>query len=217
MIVITTYQRPRMCKRLIKQIRAQFDGEIWVYDDGSTEDYTEIRELADRYVKTRNHGKKEYWKLINRIFSDLEGVSFDYVVKLDDDLQLVDRAIPKAVQLFESLPNPKYALNILADSRLGKPSWTGIKSVKCGEYWRTGWVDMIWMANRDFFKALEWEIREPNLDIWKENPLASSQVGKQISLRLCSKGAFYQVNETLVTHGQHESQMNPIERKINPL
>jgi len=53
---------------------------------------------------------------------------------------------------------------------------------------------------------------------WDTNPLLSSGVGWQMSLRLHNKGyGMYHTKESFVSHGDHESKMNKQERVKNKL
>jgi len=68
------------------------------------------------------------------------------------------------------------------------------------------------IAGRGLGEALDWQIYPP------DPRLTSSGVGSHITRRLRAGGyQMYGVGATLLTHGDHESKMNPAERKLNPL
>ena len=65
---------------------------------------------------------------------------------------------------------------------------------------------------------LNYNIEEISKTRWVGNPNLSSGVGWQLSNRLHNLGkGMYHTKVTMVTHGNHESQMNKLERNKNKL
>lgn len=204
---IITYQRPEMFARLVQSIRSYTTDRIVAYFDGCTYEPIPI-ELVQGLATMKiyaHHGKKNWWQLVDAAFKDSwRNKEWDYFYFLHDDLVLADDFYERSQEVFESLPDC-VCLNLLADGRAGKSQWIDFEVEDCGLAWKSGWVDMIFMANREFFDRLEYRI-DPILE---ERPAGvSTGVGRQITQRLKGEG-LYQVKETLVHHGDHPSKLHP--------
>lgn len=221
-----------MLKQLLGQIKKQSEGyEITVHIHIDQMDgYEYLTQFLDnnnfKYLTFRyeHRGKPGYWKIINNAYFILKKlkIKFDYVIQIPDDIQIVDNFFKKAIEIFESIPD-KYrsCLNLLSDLTRKHPMWTPIYSklliLPKGNVFRTGWVDMCYIANRYFFDILDWRIN-PISEDWASDPQRSSGVGKQISERVFRNGTyFYQVETSMVFHGNHDSVMHPVHRKTTPL
>ena len=218
-ILINTFKREQQLKNLIKNLKSHHRIYITIVNDGSKYDIP-LNENITYIQLGKNHGKKEYWKVVNTLFKNR--VDADYYIMIPDDIIVDERFIDKAIHLWNCVNDPdKICLNLLVDkSRKGKKCWTGYEPKRrtwCGNvYWKTQWVDMCFIAERKFFNEIQM-INPINLTP-KQLKTRGSGVGGQISKRLHEKGhAMYQLNKTLVKHGQFESVMNPELRKINPL
>lgn len=214
-VLITTYNRPELLDRLLEQIPSWCN--VSVYDDGSTRPYT----LPDNiYTKCAHHGKTNYWKLVNRIFSEIP--EDDHYIMLPDDVTLEDNFFEKAVKLWENLEDKhKICLSLLLDkSWIGKPNWTNYPHrtiiYKNISYYRTQWVDMCFIAGPEFFRVLG-GIHPIPKKRWDDNKYLGSGVGQQISMRLYKRHNLYQVTESLVHHGDHVSMMNRMARRKTPI
>ena len=79
--------------------------------------------------------------------------------------------------------------------------------------WRTDWVDCIWMSDGRFAHRMG-GIAEVDGRRWEADPDKSSGVGAQITFWGNKLGwNFYQVAQSLVIHGDHESKMNPSSKR----
>lgn len=227
-VIITTYNRPKMCRRLTAELRAAAalvgrrgaDIQIAVHDDGSDLEY---RDWAATVYRHSHHGKPLYWRLVWRAFQIAKAEKWKYLVMLPDDVTLPDQgALSRMVQQYNALPGrPILCLNVLADKgRTGIQQWSRKKPQRqrlrggIGPVWEIGWTDLAFICRRNFINEalrLPWNSRV--YDARRE----SSGVGAFLSRGLYRKGRFYQVAQTLVHHGAHESKMHPDHRRRTPL
>lgn len=233
-ILITTYKRAEMLLPLLQQIncqRANHELAVICVHDGPSSGYEGIEKylksnFGNTLYSTQDHfGKSHYYRVINVLYeiakAEHEKRKFDYFIQIPDDIALADNFFEKAIRQFEIILDPKkVCLNLLNDGR-NQPGWTRQphKEVKfCHTlYILTQWVDMCFLSTSRFFELLNWKILRID-QLWASNPNLSSGVGLQISQRLFSDGNnIYQVNKTLVSHGDHESVMHPEHRRLNPL
>jgi hypothetical protein len=220
-IIITTYNRSEMLKNLLDQINTQkkdYKLKIIILDDGSTEKY----DLSDdhTYIKIfPNMGKKRFWKIINTSFKIVKNVTSKYFIYLQDDVTIVDNFFETLVNRYESINDGrKMALSFLSDYRITKPNWTGFNPIQMGEVVKTQWVELHFICEKKFFDVINYAMEPIPISRWDRDPNLSSGVGWQLSTRLHKKGfGLYHTNDTLVGHGNHESQMNKTERMINKL
>lgn len=222
-ILITTYNRQQPLELLLSDIRhyrQHYDLTVKVYIDGCTYSQMQWGDCIQAYQYEKNHGKQLYWSMIDDIFHDLRTESFDYILQFPDDIRLTPNAIPDAIIQFEAIDDPeKVCLNLKRDHR--QQCWTGIESKKVQfrhmTLWKTGWVDMLYLANRQFFKTLDYHIDPILRSRWQKNPRLSSGVGAQISHRLVqAKKGLYQAAKSLIVQQDILSQMNFIERLYHP-
>lgn len=223
-----------MLARLIDQIREQeasqgVDVRICIYDDHSDElpnltaRWSNLTagepsgdRVVDRYWRARtNHGKRHFWRIVNNALLDGYALGFDYFYLLQDDLQLRPDFFERSIRIWDGIWDPQMRIlnPLITGHREGRGLWGAEAPDRFGfdgiEVWRTQWTDCIFMAS----PKLEQEL--PSLDPvpqnrWTSNGQLSSGVGKQISRRLREAGCtIYQVTESLVHHGDHESLMNP--------
>lgn len=197
--LITTYNRQESCQRLVNSL--QGIGDITVVHDG-----TNYEIIGATNINPKIHlGKQGYWRLVNLLFRN-RGIH-KYYLMTPDDFMICDSQIANAVDIWDSIKDPrKVCLNLFTD-RIGKPCWTQLKPRDKGEVWQTGWVDMCFICEEHFFDELG-TIPPIRLN-WKDKPYMSSGVGAYISKHLYSKGLhFYQVKDSLVTpqdaHGKSE-------------
>lgn len=226
-VLIPTYNRPNLLKKLLSNLRKQakgYDVEYLVLEDaGKGEDIIG----ADYFhIKSKHHyGKKEFWKVINGLFQMvLWRERIDYVIMIADDMQICDNFFDRAIEQYEGIKDDKkICLSLfMPKGRENKANWTCVKStlVEFGQnkYYHTQWNDLCFIAKKDFLQALNFKINPIDKRRWDNAPLISSGVGQQISNRLHSLGYnMYHCFKNLVSHGTHPSMMNPVERKLNPL
>ena len=233
-ILITTYERPKKCLTLLNDI-VKNKGKnaifVTIYNDFSKKDYSEVKKFLNEnfknnyiYIKKEtNHAKKNYWKLIDEAYKLLSNQNFDYLIQLPDDVRLKTDFFNNAITQYNIIEdNKKICLNILNDeNRFGKSSWTNtiLKKVKFKSlnFFLSGWVDLCFIAEYKYLEMLNFTIYAIPSNK-NRNKISSSGVGKQISKRLFNLNfSIYQVEFSLVKHGEHDSVMNPVLRKLNPL
>ena len=229
-VFITTYERPEMLLTLLKDIYKQskdFNIDLLIIRDKGSADYKKTISYLKRYFsfnhaffEVQTHqGKKNYWQLINYGYMYLKNKSFDYLIQIPDDVRLIDNFFKVSVELYSHINDKKKAcLNILADRRRFTAQWTEIQPKQLNkDIIKTGWVDMAYISTKNYLKALNYEILPVPIS-WASNKKRSSGVGMQISQRLVSKGYnLYNVVNSLIYHGSHNSVMHPNERKQNPI
>lgn len=234
-ISITTYNRPNILLAQLKELQRQleaghYEAEILVTNDGSVRKYTKVQQylkampFQTRYDRfTSNQGKQGHWRIVNHIFSWHRKREFDLVLYLQDDCVLHRDFLTELITQWQSIKNKeKVCLNyILEKSRLGCKVWTPVypRVYNYGQYrlYRTGWFDLHFLANREFFEVLNWHVHPIPQTRWADDPTLSSGVGRQLSWRLYrQRKTMWQVTSSLATHGIHESYMNPIAREKNP-
>lgn len=228
-IGIPTFNRGEMLFRLLNQLFSQAKKSnlniyVFVYDDFSEAplDISSISLNKQKSVKiyrsTINNGKKKYWKVVNHILDELSNIDADYYFYLPDDIEISNDFFEKSISYWNSIEDSKkITINLLNDGR--DECWTKFKRVievnSKFELYRSQWVDMAMVFDK---KLLRYRVKEIPLSFWDNKPLLSSGVGAQLSKRLHAAGyGLYQVKDSLVFHGAHQSQMNPEERIINPL
>jgi len=222
MVLITTYNRPDQLRRLLADLAAEA-GPLQVlcrvYNDRSELPYRDMpagdERFAIEYIDLPvHHGKARYWQLIDRMFAELRATRSRYYMQLPDDVRLQPGFLANVIGVYEAINDPaKICLNLYLDSsRIGKPCWSrALPRIEAnGErrIFRTGWVDMIFLAEQRFFEALDYTIRPIPAERWRHNPRRSSGVGTQISRRL-AQHSFYQVRECLLRSDDSPSLMNP--------
>lgn len=225
-VVIPSFNRNQMLRFLLGRINEEalgFNVSVRVFDDGSKEP---VIESASNYpnlvnlsmVRYNNHGKKQYWQLVNHIFNYLSKTKHDLFIYLPDDIDIAQDFFKRALtQWYAIKDDKKLTLNLALDSRT--QCWTKFEryKVKFGstEVFKSQWFDMAMLFDR---KLLRYRVKSINPKIWEEKPLLSSGVGAQLSKRFHKAGySMYQVTESLIYHGDHPSMMNPEERNQNPL
>jgi glycosyltransferase involved in cell wall biosynthesis len=220
-ILITTHNRPNMLSELIDQIKIQkndYKIKIIVIDDGSNEIYNLPTDI--KYIKYYpNMGKKRFWKVIDSSFKYIKNIKSKYYLYLQDDVKIIDNFFNGLVNKYENIDDEnKICLSFLTDHRVNSSNWTNYTPIERGEVIKTQWVELHFICEKKFFECLNYSIEPIPLTRWDGNPNLSSGVGWQLSVRLHNLGkSMYHSKNTFVTHGNHESQMNKLERKKNKL
>jgi FkbM family methyltransferase len=229
-VVITTYNRPQYLERLLRSLIADAEGytvNCLIYNDRSDVSYDQIPEGNERFrLKLINlpehHGKRQYWRMVNRIFRDLEQIESRYFMQLPDDVEARPGFFSETIATYEAIINPnKICLNLYLDSsRIGKSNWTRtlpvIERHSDKHVFRTGWVDMCYIAEKRFFEALRFTVDQVPPSRWHGNPRLSSGVGQQITQRLGRYG-MYQVRDCALKSAGVPSLMNPDRPKAEDL
>lgn len=241
-VSITTHNRTGPLRRLLRQIREQERRSdvalsILLYDD-ATEGEAEMERIVKTYFRAKDvwfrfeerQGKQGFWRVWNRMLSDLKSRHFDLWFALQDDFVLDDHFFHKAIKTWRALRRydaDAVALNpLVAKGSEGENRWTGHrpKRVRLDAHrsvWHSQWIDCHLIAEKSFARALEYKIRPIDPARWAANQKLSSGVGRQMSIRLsrmcCGASNMYQVHESLVSHGGVPSEMNPEAREDRPL
>lgn len=221
-IIVTTYNRSEMLEKLLQEIHNQKKNLkilVIIFDDGGTQEIKIKYPYQKKITLYPNNGKKKYYKIINASFNVIKNVSSEYFIYLPDDVSLTDNFFDEAKRIYESINSPnKICLSILTDGRINRTNWTDFKSIDFGEYYKTQWNDLCFIAKKNFFERLDYKILPITPKRWEKNPNLSSGVGQQISMRLVSFNLeMFHTKKSLVLHGDHESKMNYHERKITSL
>ncbi len=209
-ILITTYRRPSLLSRLLKNLRVNSENYLihyFIYDD-----------------KVTRNGKKRFWNTINTLWTEVRMQHFDYYFHLQDDIIPCSDFINRTLSIWHGIKDPKkICLNLFLDRhRAGAKVWSDQKpSIEYFEDLRvlkTQWTDMIFFCEKSFFEKLEWRINPISVERWKRKAPLSSGVGAQISRRLQEMdSSLYLVTDSLVEHFGSESRMNPEVRPKEPL
>ena len=232
-IYIKSYNRASSAINLINDIernRKEFDIKVFLVNDCSSEDYTEVKSLLDDYNWeykrfNKNHGKKDAWMVSDFIYSDVKNKNSKNFMVFSDDIRLCDNFFNEALERWNSiLDKNKASMVLIKDSGRDRgmgpgPCWTGVSPNKINEeVWLTGWVDELFIAERNYFENLNYSVPPINKDRFRKNPKISSGVGRSNSIRLRNIGKnMYCVDKSLAVFINCNSEMNPMERVDNPL
>lgn len=224
-VLIPTCERPDLLARLRESINrksALFTQFTSIFEDTDKARCEENGFDYTYYMTGKRYGKERFWELVNFMFSKL--IEADYYFFMGDDMSLCESFFEKAIMAYDNIEDEKkICLSLyMPKGRESKPNWTNVVPVRIKfkgvEVLKTQWNDLCFVAKKDFFEALEYRINPISYKRWAKDPLRSSGVGEQISHRLHKAGySMYHTIESLVTHGDHPSIMNPVERKLNPL
>ena len=211
MIVIFSYNRPNMLMSLLKELQGK--DEIIVMDDGSDYDPFPYVEYCD-YYRSEHMGKEGFWAQWQSALYLCNDSGHDWFVFLQDDLKGV--RYDKLREVTENLDT--FAFNVVNMGR--DRGWTRLpwinKRVGDLRCQKMGYVDCIFATNRNTLDLLDWTIH-PVAASRFINPLISSGVGQQLSRRFAQLNVpMYLPRKSLAYHGDHESEMHPIERKRTP-
>jgi hypothetical protein len=217
---VTTFNRPEMLRALLDDLHHQGDGidlRVDVYDDGSSADYGFVQQYQSvTYHRRRfNGGKPEFWQLMQYVLDRIRSVHADYYINLQDDVRLVPQFFRRAMAQFAAIQDQhKICLNLHVDPRrAGRECWTRVAPIErrfgSAQFWQTQWCDLLFIAERRFFEALDFRVQPVSRARWEKLPELSSGVGEQWSWRLHRAGYhLYQVRDSLVKHGEHPSQLH---------
>ena len=209
MIVIFSYNRPEMLKRLIEECPEK----PIVIDDGSDFDAMPFVGMCE-FHRLNHKGREGFWANWHYALQRCKDSDDEYFTFLADDFHSVD---------WETLARFKrekpFAYNLLNDGRTQcfiacKPvdkDFFGIPSIQ------VGFTDCGYHCNRSALEVLDFSM--PPVDpVRFENPEMSSGVGAYQSTQFFINGvAMFIPKKSLVKHGDHPSMMHPELRKKTPL
>lgn len=196
---ITAYDRPEMLKQVVERFQ-EFDIEPIIYEDGVTHPH---------------RGKKGFWKTWDEILKDCKENEADlYIFTQDDCMNLDFERLREYHKRFKYEP---YTFHLINDG--SHQRWGGFKKQEPVDgVERVGFTDCIFFCNREALEAIGFHILPIKETRWRDFPNLSSGVGQQLTGRLHrAKVKMYKPVKSLAYHGDHESKMNPEERKKNPL
>jgi hypothetical protein len=220
-IIITTFNREEMLKDLLNDIFKYKEYKILVtiFDDGSEKKYN-LSEYNVKYIRyVKNNGLKNVWKIITETFKYCKHIKSKYYIYLQDDFRLKENFFDESVRIFESINDErKISLELLTDIRTTRPNWTNHNPITIGEIIYTQWVELHFICKYDFFERLAFEVHPIPSNRWDKNPNLSCGVGEQLSHRLLNLGYnMYHLKNSLLIHGDHQSQFYPEHRKNEKL
>ena len=145
--LITTYNRQESCQRLVDSLQGL--GDIVVL--GDCVDY--IITGCTFFNLKQHNGKYFYWQTVQTLFS-LRG-KHKYYVMIPDDWMPFDGFLNRAIATWEGISDKKkVCLNILCPGTEGLRNWTGFPAKDMGNVFKTQWVDMCFICEDLFFRAL---------------------------------------------------------------
>lgn len=209
MTIIFSYNRPKMLSRLLDEVTGV------VIDDGSDYDPKPFLNRCE-YHRLPHGGKEYFWNTWNYALSMCKESDDDFFLFLPDDVYNVDL---ERIKWIHSRISKPYAFNVLNVGH--ETGWTGVtpkqteidgyKAIKCG------FVDCGYFCNRQALEKMNFSVDWVNPLRFKQKGI-SSGVGQHQSRILWKKGVdMYLPCTSLAHHGDHESEMHPNERKLNPL
>lgn len=216
LVTITAYNRPQMLRRLLSQIEDRAKGyEVFAFiADDASDNMDHLPEIAEEFpwatvdLGVEHCGKEHYWELIDLCMGYAGVHDWDYWLHLPDDVTISTEIFDKCIALYQ----PGSVLNPLKVKRkLPRGQFTNKRPrvMSNGLIW-TEWVDCCWFSDRHMGEALNWQIDPVDPGRWFLDPTLGSGVGSQMSNRLeIARVPMFQVQKTLVFHGDHDSLMNP--------
>jgi glycosyltransferase involved in cell wall biosynthesis len=219
-VLITTYNRPNLLLNLLKDLQEQAEERInvCVYDDASTEDYSEVQAFlkANKWkwsAEEENHGKTRHGEFIGKVFADQRSKRRKGpFLFLPDDVRLRPGFFAKMAAAWDSIEDPnKVCLRVLvSEARRHASNWNGQVPKQVNDLVdEVGFFDGGALLSLDFLETLDYGV--PMVDSRVSlNPQMSSGMGKAVSEFLHKKGKrMYRVRDSLVTHVVAKSQMHP--------
>ena len=208
MKIIFTYNRPQMLHRILDEI-----GHSVVIDDGSDYKALPFLDKCD-YYRFSHKGKEGFWLQWQYAFDIARESNEDWFFFAPDDISNVNMAEIK--RLTQNITTP-FAFNYM---NIGSGrGWTPLGEYKADWFdgYRIGYVDCAFVTNRKTLELLHWQMLPVKQKRFL-NPNISSGVGHQLSKRLFDLNVpMWMPSKSLAYHGDHESKMHPLERKLNPL
>ena len=226
LFLITTYNRPHLLKDLLLDIaELPCTYKVLIFDDCSTVDYSEVEEVipelhkCEYYRLSKNHGKRQFWKLQNIMYNHVRCEEFDYCIGLLDDMRLVEGFYPLAIDMFEE--SDADLLNIVMPETM--PDFLNSQgaqqfSVNGFTYWDYHWNDLCYITTVDYFESIDYTCPEVPLRRWIRNTKATSGVGSVLTNKFADMGgSIVMVTKSLLKHTGQVSVMNTHRKGYNSL
>lgn len=223
-ILITTYNRPHLLMNLLRDIEAQAADtkvRVSVYDDASTEDYSEVKAFLEErqwqwHSEEENHGKIHHGRFVSKVFADQRRRKGPFLF-LPDDVRLRDGFFEKMREAWESIPGSaqkRGCLRVLvSEARRNSASWTQASPKQVSDLVDdVGFFDGAALLSKAALAALDYAVPPVDASLAR-GPNTSSGMGKAVSFKLKAAGlGMYRVRESLVDHVAAKSQMHPSQR-----
>lgn len=237
LIVVTTYRRATACATLLSKLKQALQAtssalstSVLVLNDQrdpeSIETRARARALFGRdlwwFDASRRLGKQRFWKVYQTAFLVAQKLQPSYALFLQDDLDFDATLIDEALRRWRAVAgDPRRRVLYLFSSEQDEPTgrWVHFRRRDVGGGLRlTQWFDLqAFFVDRAFFELLAYRMVPIHPNRWRRQPRISSGVGKQLTVRLQSRGNIYQAYPPLVFHGAWPSQMNPRARALRSL
>ncbi|NCD40909.1 MAG: glycosyltransferase [Bacteroidia bacterium] len=220
-IGITTYNRPDKLKTLLNDIYVLLPyATVIVVDDGSTYNYKDTLRVLGKFKKNiyykiqPNNGREGYYKTQNVLLEKVRETENKYVFIFPDDIRLIENIFSRALIIFQNLPEIS-ALNLLnVSSGALRNQWynhhINIYEVDNEEVISSNYVDMCFLTTMDRYNQF------PGYT-GKYLCKTGTGVGRELTDYFKKQGVIYQVRNSFVIHGGHDSKLNKYEREKNPL
>jgi hypothetical protein len=245
LVVVTTHARERAVLRLLRALEAQLGrldpqalrSSLCVLEDASAADYRRAHAaLAARaasvlWLRSRTHlGKQGFWRVWQAALSLALRAQADYLLVIQDDLELGDDALHTALSLMRALeargegrvsaatpadtsavwPQVLSLFSSRDDERFGRWVLFPRRQLRELPVRRTQWFDLpAVLMNRRVLETLGYRVFPIAPERWQGKPQLSSGVGRQLTRRLYARAAIFQCAPSLVFHGAEPSSMNP--------
>ena len=218
LVIITSYNRKDSLLKLHEAILAGSDANIAIFDDKSDWPVNSLQhpKCVDVIINPEHRGKSRFWQTYNDIFAYCKEHEYDYYIILPDDVEPCPDFVSKAIEAYDQAGCICLSPLLTNRSLLPGISRWGRKPIECKPWgYLTHYFDCAGIMKRDFFEALGWQL---DLIAPNPNPLRSSGVGRQVTLRLQALGkAMGHVRRTLLTICETDSKMNTQERLKHPM
>lgn len=203
-IFIFSYNREEMLRNVTGCVQGH---NYFIIDDGSDFYLSDLR-----FHQYSHRGKEKWYELWNIAFELAR--TYDLIVFTVDDF--MDLQIDKIIELHNRLIDNPYTCNIIRDKR--DYCWNQIPVRKVDDnIQQIGFVDCGFFCNREVLEMLNYKIYDIDSRRFK-NKSISSGVGEQLTARINKLGIpIYRPVQSLATHGDHPSVMNPEARRITKI
>lgn len=231
LVGITTYNRPKSCLTLLKQVQHQADTysamvRLVVVDDSSTVDYSAVKTFCHAHRATAHFHQKEhggkcnYWSAVNIVMSAAWMQRPAFTVLVQDDIEICQAFFQRLNQAHSTARSA--GINLHIDSARANASVWGEKpssgvfqpALPFGGLRQINWLDCLWSMPLSALERLDYRVQP----ITTEDPSRGSGVGRQLTHRLRAVGVpVYQPLKSLVRHLEGPSLMHPKLRGKTPL
>lgn len=237
LVTLTTFRRPDHVSGLIRELSGVLKDShasffVCVFNDASDSDCSDARRLLYElfgencaWLEARvNFGKKNFWRTYQVIFSSAEAADAEYLLSLQDDIELAPDFLKRLWEIWGQVGNidRKRRVLYLFSGEDDEPEgrWHRFRRVSLRDIpaRRTDWFDLqAFLIDRDGLALLRYWMIPISPLRWRKDPTVSSGVGQQLTQRMAGRGTTYQCYPPLVFHGKAQSQMNPEARALRPL